>query len=247
MDVGRSAAKQNFESGIIADAVLQEIKKRGIPLDSNVGVLGYGFIGRKIAERLLPSVKQVIVFDPKTMKDSNNHRLSFVKSPIELVGECSTILGCSGQQAIKTTDIQKNASKLHLVSCSSGDLEFQEILKDFGLRPSKIYADKIEGEVSGRAVVVWNGGFPINFNRECEVEPEEAIMLTRALSFAGICLANQLLDSKPDPGRIMLDPALQRWVCQMHSKNYKTPTMHIHTKPPASWSAESEGRPAVPR
>ncbi len=243
VDVGRSAAKRRFESGIIANAIKHEALRNGSSLTGNVGILGYGHIGRQVASVLATLSKRIVVFDNNAKSLSGGTTsISFAKSAKDLIAECDTIFGCAGGSEVTHEFLpSKKTSRIEFASCSSGDVEFRHIL-DKLRKPWREYACDVSGKIGRAEVMVRNGGFPINFNRQSEVEPDESIMLTRALCFGAICWANELLDRRPKPGLIMLDVGLQKWICQRHYMHFDTPVENIPNED-TWWSDNSGGRP----
>jgi hypothetical protein len=245
IDVGRSAAKRFFESRVIAQAIKHEVLRRGIPIADKVGVIGYGHIGKEIISWIQPLCRSIVVFDSdqKTRTDRIKS-VSFAKSPRDLAAECDVIFGCSGEPEFSADVLSgKKPSRFDLVSCSSGDVEFAPVLAKLSV-PWNDYAGDLSGKLGRAEVTVRNGGFPINFNRQFEVESDETIMLTRALCFGAICWANDLLDRKPKPGLIMLDVGLQRWICERHFGHFDAPIQNVPEED--KWWPENSGGRSAP-
>jgi hypothetical protein len=242
IDVGRSAAKRRFESGVIARAVRCEVSRRRIPVTDRIGVVGYGHIGKEVVSALKPMSKSIFVFDKDAKARTDvTKSITFTKTAKELAAECDVIFGCAGEPEFGVELLgSRRSAHFDFVSCSSGDVEFLDVLQKLSL-PWGDYAGDLSGKIGRAEVTVRNGGFPINFNRQFEVEPDETIMLTRALCFGAICWANELMDRRPKPGLIMLDVGLQRWICERHNVHFNAPV----DKAPEDdkwWSDNSGGR-----
>lgn len=248
IDVGRSAAKRCFESQTIATAVRHQMIEGGVSLkEATIGIIGYGYLGSQVASSLQPSSKNIIVFEneKKRRSDAETQGFALAESLEQIVRDCTIVVGCGGTaQLTEKHFAEKKHDPIELVSCSSGDIEFSSILR--ALRQSRQsesdYGADVSGEIGGSQVTVRNGGFPINFNRVSELEPDQEIMLTRALYFAGICWANELIERRPAPGLIRLHPNIQKWVCEHHYMHHTQPIEAL-PKDDSFWSVHSEGRP----
>jgi hypothetical protein len=187
VDVARSAAKRFFEASIIAAGVLERVKHLHVLRDSrSVGVIGMGYVGRQIAGELLRRGKTIYTYDMKpeqTLKgcESTGHWSDCFQ-------QAAFIFGCTGADFMKKSGLGwvRGVGERHLVSLSSRDIEFQELLRNGEGTEQNGKFGLIKTSYRGAGpFVIMNGGFPINFDRQAEWESEEAISLTRALVLLG--------------------------------------------------------------
>lgn len=164
--------KKNIESKIIAQSIMKSLSIYDWFTDiKKIGVLGYGSIGKSIAE-IVSNSHGIHVYDPKI----ENVPKEFQSTYETIMDQCELIIGCTGQDAFKSDTKLASKKNQYFVSASSKNIEFLSLLKIQKLDPSK-------------NIHILNNGFPINFNRENEVENFEDILLTRGLLFAGILQA----------------------------------------------------------
>ena len=196
IDVARSAAKRFFEARIIAAGVFEKVKLLHVLRDMrSVGVVGVGYVGRQIACELRRKGKTVYTYD------KNPNRRVKGCLPVGHWSECMEradfIFGCTGRDFMRDgLRWLGEVGPKHLVSLSSRDVEFQELLRQGAPieKHGKFGLIKVSYRNAGPFLVM-NGGFPINFDREAEWETDEAISLTRALVLVGV-LQSLYLDAE---------------------------------------------------
>ena len=194
IDVARCAAKKNFEARIIVDGAMRKVLSLHILKKiKKVGVVGIGALGQKLSDRLSARKDmEVFTYDrgPYTYhKDSN-----VCDSWLECVQQSELIFGCTGhnfmhQKLNILKRINDNKAR-HLISLSSRDVEFQTLLLESkeNIIRSQYSMFKIN-PFSSSAYYIYNGGFPINFDRQQEWETSAEISLTRALVLIGVLQA----------------------------------------------------------
>ncbi len=226
INMANCATKRFLESPLIAEAVVEKLSPV-IPVSrepTTCGVIGYGAIGKAIAEKLLSLGHRVITYDrdPAQLKTANL-RKNFLATHdlISLVASADLLFGCSGQDVTYSVEAFRLSSRdKTLISCSSGDREFLTLLQliqknsQSGLvinpRQDVIYESEFGGKIT-----ILRGGFPYNFDDSGESVPANDIQLTRALVLAGVF---QAIDFFRNPhvlgekGLYALDAELQKFV-----------------------------------
>lgn len=210
IDVASSYLKTNIEPWIVIDAI---IRKTGTIIESFkskvIGIVGYGHIGKILAQYLIKNGFTVIVFDKEIdLVDIPNRRPSIN----DLFLEASLIIGCTGEDCSSKEWIKiANEDKL-LMGFSSGDIEFNSLIKLLNHDPlSKKYFPLDDLSIStnkGFKITVKRGGYVANFDRTKESSPANIIQLTRGLLFSAF-LSSFKYSHKTVHGRIPLDEKLQ--------------------------------------
>lgn len=197
IDVSRSAAKRYFESKIISTGIFRKLRDSALIAEGmRIGVVGIGALGFSLARLLQSEGFDVRCFDLD--RGRRRGRLRFCINAIGLLENTDIVLGCVGRNWMHDLSLSEPFKARRFVSCSSRSVEFQAIL-----RASKVvlagagdpqYADYRVPIKGGRELTVYNGGFPINFDRHKEWETAEEISLTRALLLAGIVQSINIVD-----------------------------------------------------
>lgn len=199
-----------------------------------IGIIGFGHLGSTICKFLHSiGVKSLLAYDrdanafavPEARFVTQVHRRS------DLVFKSEIVLGCTGSAleniemalfagtyvAAKhkrlATDSAHSLPPKFFGSCSSGDREFSQLFPYLMTVNRKFRGsafDNATGQVGEFFVTLFNGGFPLNFDRQREYEPLERIQLTRELTFGSLVQAHQiLLSGALSPIPIKLDVAMQ--------------------------------------
>jgi len=177
LSVADSELKRTFEPPHVAAAVVQNIKNflpdvnfRG----KKAGLLGYGSIGEKIAERLRFESMKVTIYDADQEKllKASQEGYEIARTSRELVRNSSLIIGSSGNLTIGRNEILELQHGAYLVSASSEQYEFciGELINLSGGREEKLI---INGRIVGTKYVIRRydnpeifllaDGYPINF------------------------------------------------------------------------------------
>ena len=179
INVAASAGKKYFEFKVIVNGVMTKIKSEGFLRRTDVpGVIGIGALGSRLATRLNSEGYLVNSYDINP-----NKRIPFAyrqTSWLDTVKKSNVIFGCTGRNFMhfNNNEIFSIGGIKHCFSVSSRDVEFnifsctQETYEDF---------ETVEVTARDGAVFhIYNGGFPINFDRKKEWEPFLDISITRS-------------------------------------------------------------------
>jgi S-adenosylhomocysteine hydrolase len=230
IEVASSLAKRLIESPMIATAISDHICKTASVMEvTKYGIVGYGSIGKAVSRALHQEGYEVSIYDKNRLKIPD---YLLKKSDVrDLLNDSQFILGCTGVDVIPEPEILGDIPGIKiLASCSSGDYEFNKLLKykqDYATRDGELidtlsdiqieYPEKI-----GSKMTILRGGFPINFDGVKESEPAVDIQLTRGLLLGAVIqttlyFANPSLLTK-NKNRKMLDPYIQRKVVNTWQK-----------------------------
>jgi hypothetical protein len=225
VDVGSSAVKRLCEPPVVIDAVLSRAQRR---LDAHtrlprVGVVGLGYIGMALFERLLDSHYELSVFDTR-LHESQRLRSYCAGSIRDVIDRSDVIFGCTGSDITRDLDedIRRRSlswGRREFISLSSADDEFYSLKSTLiarGDAPSVYRVDSIpdlNGEVWDTSVALPRNGFPINFDNSRRSAPLVDIQGTLAALVGGLCQANQVTRAAAAASRrIILDEGLQAWL-----------------------------------
>jgi hypothetical protein len=224
IETASCAAKKFFESPLIAEAVISKLTPF-IPVHKKkliCGVIGYGSIGKAIADKLSSLKHQVLIYDNNHIKKNNKSFEHIVTNDLDAAMACSDyIFGCTGNDVIKSLDIFRFCSQdKTLISCSSEDKEFLSLIQFIQQEENFKISTDFFGDIHykndmGATITILKGGFPINFDKSGESVPHKDILLTRALVLVSFLQATLFLKDKDfikQSGRYMLDPKLQKFV-----------------------------------
>lgn len=199
--VCRSAAKLLFESQIIARGIVRKLDSLELLTGKTVGIVGLGALGAALARNLMDKGIFTIGAD---VRPAPEDLANIIVDLPELLHSSDVIVGCTGLDMLSGVDLSGITGRKTFVSCSSSDIEFRSILRQF---PTSERFGTTQGWIGQMHCTVPNGGFPINFDRVREWELFEEIILTRKLMLKGLLQAKPLVGSAPRG--VMLDPAVQ--------------------------------------
>ncbi len=195
--VARSPLKE-IEAIFVGDSAVsamnQILREIGSTISSRRGlVIGYGMIGKSIANSLRAKNVHVNVYDKEDHKNLGafNHGYQIHKK-LELLKKCDIIFSATGTSAMSLEDIENCKSGCILVSAGSKDIEFDvEGLRDLAIK-TELPAKNIEKFYlpSGNLVYLVNRGTAVNFL--IKSVPDEIIDLV----FSEIILCSILLLKK---------------------------------------------------
>jgi hypothetical protein len=212
IDVARSAAKRRFEAKIISEGVLRKVRDldimRGV---DRVGVAGIGALGCALAQSLTELHKQVHIYDVKQYCCKPDGA-KIATGLGNLLRQSDVLFGCTGRNFLRLGALEKIKHKLQLVSCSSRDVEFLDLLR---LGKIEKYQSNdpfgpLQVKLGEHTHSIANGGFPINFDRKEEAETAEQIVLTRALVLSGIFQALCVKSGRYWKDALKLSPSIQK-------------------------------------
>lgn len=243
IEVASAAIKKQIESPMIAQAVLNRLKKLlpNLHLGKRTvcGVVGNGAIGSAVAKYLLSLGQTVLIYDENiaTFQGLAGKKLVRVPHIPMLIANCSHVFSCTGRDITKDVDILEVVENdISLISCTSEDKEFLSLLQKLAEEGKRFYFEPLADIIClgnrKHKISILKSGFPINFDRSVFSVPSKDIAITRAL-LLGAAIQAILTASKPidngatiyQPERQMLDPylqqfALKEWLKQLPTHDY---------------------------
>jgi hypothetical protein len=172
INVARSDTKLTDEPEVVSKRAYEMMIARNlINKDKVYGIIGNGIIGNNLYKYMKRKGHNIIIFDKKF---DNENILNKVKT------ESDYIIGATGVDCLKDYRDLKNGCSL--ISISSGDIEFNSLLKYVDTKCDK---NNLFSDINIRNVYIINGGFPITFDRINGAEDRE-ILITYGLWFVGI-------------------------------------------------------------
>jgi S-adenosylhomocysteine hydrolase len=224
VDVARSETKSDVEGPLIAESMLRGLHRAEQQLgrpSGRVAVVGLGTIGRRVADLLASTGRDVLVHDrdssARQTAGAEGHRVVALAAAY---AEADVIVGCTGYPIIAAGELDRLRRPCLLVNGASSDLEFPlwshrrpdaVVAHDGPVDPGRpwLYHYRVEAEQSH---VLAAGGFPVNFFRTDEPIPARQFQVTRALMLAGAAQAV----AETRPGVRPLHPELQAFVRSAH-------------------------------
>jgi len=216
--VASSAAKTLIEPPIVSEAV--RIQLGGIISDLNpnyIGIIGYGHIGKALASDLCKDYR-VGVYDRGHINIQNpNKNIELHNSKTDLYRLSDVIIGATGEDISDESWLTNSNGDKTLISVSSGDIEFNSILKkchDFLLEPIISPLQDLKLKTShGDNLLILRGGLVANFTGKPDSSPGHIIQMTRGLLLSSIIQSIKLLkDNKSIKGEVPLDHRMQKEV-----------------------------------
>ncbi len=199
ISVATSKLKGTFEPQYIGRAVVENIKRLlpDISLNGkNVGLFGYGTIGREIADWFRSNKSIVTVFDlsPENRLLAQQNGFLLASSPEENATNKNFVIGASGNESINSKVIANLTHGTYIVSASSElyEVDIDELTR---LQSSTTQLKQQGGEIIGtdfelppskKVIHVIANGYPINF-WGFESMPNEASDLIMSLIFLCAC------------------------------------------------------------
>jgi len=224
IDVATCAAKKYLEAKIIVNEIIEKLVDKLPPINSSVscGVIGVGIIGKVVVKKLLELGYEVLIYDKFPQEIQSLAKVKWCNSISELIAKADYVFGCTGRDISAECNILKLVNKhKYFISCSSEDKEFLSLLRliQQNSNLNKWPYDPLEDicyRVSDNASIhIFQGGFPINFDRSGETAHPYDIQLTRCLLFGALIQAISTLPKLQQfniNGRVMLHPLIQQFV-----------------------------------
>lgn len=255
IETASCAAKRILESPLIAEAVVTKLTTL-IPVHHEAlacGVIGYGAIGKAVANKLSSMGHKVIVYDNQSHRLKEEKGIIFTNEVAAVVAFSDYLFGCTGQDIAKTIDLFRLCNKNKtLISCSSEDKEFLSLInyiQSVSAPPTTTQPlnDIIYQNDVGAEVRILRGGFPINFDGSGESVPHRDIELTRGLVLGSALQATRFFKN-PDilkrGNRYMLDPGIQKsivneWIRGQPPKRFSEKI--INNFQDLDWIAQNSG------
>jgi adenosylhomocysteinase len=210
--VARSALKE-IEAKFVGNAAILAIdsvfRELGVSLAGrNALVIGYGMIGKNVANALQSQNVRVSVYDKKDHRNLKAYCRGFVVDrKIELLKHADIIFSATGERAVTLADIEICRDNVVLASVGSQDIEFDiKGLRELAVRSEKIgpYITKFVLPNSKNVMVV-NDGVAVNLI--IQSVPSEVMDLV----FAELITCSALLLRHPGqyiPGQIYQTPEI---------------------------------------
>ena len=238
VDVARSEPKARLESPWIGESVCRALRAgladRPLAAGDECLVLGYGTIGRAVAETLAHDLevprRHIHVLDPvqhaQARAHADGHPQWVPRADPRL--RFQLVVGCSGRTSFSVGDRVFLRDGAVLASASSGSAELS---REQFVELADTHADDdicvverdtlgtrslhqpIDIQLVDRTVRLLNGGFPVNFDGGVNSVPPEQIQVTRALML-GAALQAIATDER---GVLPLEPAFCAWVDQRYA------------------------------
>lgn len=216
-----SAAKVIIEPPIVSEAVKIQLGKIIEELHpENIGVVGYGNIGKAVAKDFRDKYS-IFVYDIKTKLNGDLlEGVAYSKSLSNLYNDSNVIIGATGQDISDLNWLTNSTADKTLISVSSGDIEFNNLLRqckpyltDELKSPLQILKMKT---LKGHSLKILRGGMVANFTGKPDSSPGHIIQVTRGLLFSAVAqIIRDNAKLKMTSGAIMLDPAFQSEVVQL--------------------------------
>ena len=241
VNVARSTPKRTLEPPFIGRAVCESLRKHLAQLPANSGslrclVLGYGAIGRQIAEFLPQAIgiarSRVHVHDSDAARQNAAVGAHFSRwCRGDFKQRFHVVIGCSGRQSFTLGDRAYLEDGALLASASSGTVElsrqdFVELAaaSDFddisvcreGLDEQDVHSN-LHMKLVDRTATFLNGGFPINFDGRVNCIPARYIQPTPTMMVAATIQAVKAIDDR-QCGIVELDPTFCTWVDEAFRK-----------------------------
>lgn len=223
VNVARSHTKTIYESPSIAKAMVDEFlslrdeyKRCGIldELNNQVALVGYGFIGENVANRLLAEGFELKVseLDIQRRSIAVSNGLAIVENYRNSFTSAGIIIGTTGGNNISEADLNNARNGVMLANMASSDIEFgawdlrpRGIIVHQNRLPSDEYylnsqmplpwRSLYKVNLHGKNAFLMNGGFPTDFSGKINPIPIENIQLTSALLLGGVVQAVRSRDS----------------------------------------------------
>jgi S-adenosylhomocysteine hydrolase len=227
IDVAKSAAKVIIEPPIVSESItiqLGEIIAKLMP--HKIGIIGYGHIGKAVAKEL-KSKYQILVYDNVKKKIPQTDIIDgvvYCNSANEIYNQSDVLIGATGQDISDLNWLTNSTGDKTLISVSSGDIEFQGLLKECKpyltekfTNPTDVLNLKTKQQ---HKLTILRGGMVANFTGTQHSSPGEIIQMTRGLLFSAVIQIlrdNESLSKEHNP--IMLAPEFQKEVVAMWFKD----------------------------
>jgi len=221
--VATSCAKRFIEPPIVLRAAEAKLAKRmtGFRRVRRKGVIGLGNIGYRIAAGFAKDNSRLFVCDKdrRTLHEFLTEFPSAVgcANVCDLISQSDLVFGCTGAETLPRACWTKlGVGQKTLVSCSSGDVEFQALLRS-GIGRARNSFDPfsaVDFRFKKATLTILEGGFPITFDRAPVSAPLRDMQMTRALLVGAIIQAVVCVDQRTigSRGLEMLHPAIQAFV-----------------------------------
>jgi hypothetical protein len=236
IEVASCAAKRFLEPPLIAEAVCARIGELFLQgRKQRCGVIGFGQIGRAVAVYLAQNGSSVSVYDIRDISREVPLGMRISKSLHDLLDASDLVFGCAGNDVLRSPEqeLEGLTGRKVFVSCSSGDTEYNTLLRRIGEQDSQLAHEPL-GTIRTRfphenlELIIRRGGFPLNFDGTEESVGED-IQLTRGLLLGAVLQALQDLPTRPH--REMLAPQVQQFVVNSWRRHRRLERYPVQTPP----------------
>ena len=190
INVAQCAAKRWFESKIIATGLLSKVNAIDeIDYSKRLGVAGFGAVGSALVDLLVKRSVRLNVHDVTNRHIPAVKKFRYISDQKAFLKDSDIIFGCVGRDWIDSASIRGLSGEKLFISCSSRDVEFGQVFRNFELYPTSHSQFSDLTVTNDGQKTILNAGFPINFDREVEYEKLSEIVITRALILAAVIQA----------------------------------------------------------
>lgn len=177
ISIASSTLKQIAESPEVGNAIARNLDifltKINCSLSQrNVGVLGYGWIGRNVAIALANRGAKVLIYDENAIQmiraqiDARDYNFK-IENRETVLKLAEIIIGATGNplSKLKAKDFKDLKNNVILANATSKQIEFDIPYLEKNAREIKRISSKITKYImkNGKTIVVLNNGYPINF------------------------------------------------------------------------------------
>jgi len=216
--VATSAAKRIIEPPIVSEAVKIQLGKKIKELKPDViGIVGYGNVGKAIANEFHKRYRILIYDSDLDIKKEKQKNIQFCKTKDELYIQSDVIIGATGHDISDLKWLKESNGEKTLISVSSGDIEFNKILRNCESQLIEQLKSPLQDLMirthNGFILQILRGGLVANFTGKPDSSPGPVIQMTRGLLFAAIIQViehNHKLNDSIGP--LVLNPTLQEAV-----------------------------------
>jgi len=166
-----------------------------------LGIIGFGSIGRGMAQLAVRQGNKVMFYDPTSdlqIPQQLQGKITRLDTLEQLLMSCDYVLGCSGRNPFKDKWPMDHRPGIKLFSGSSGDEEFGPIIRDLrekgGFQVAHDTWDMTSDEGPSGPILIAYHGYPYNFiSRDGEAVPTNIVQLETGGLLAGLIQARSHL------------------------------------------------------
>ncbi len=225
----RTAVKLQIGGPMFSRCVIDNLRTRflsgNLVRGEELGIIGFGSIGRGMAQLAVRQGHKVMFYDPTPDLQIPQHlqgKITRLDTLEQLLVSCDYVLGCSGRNPFKDKWPMDHRPGIKLFSGSSGDEEFGPIIRDLrekgGFQVAHDTWDMTSAEGPSGPILIAYHGYPYNFiSRDGEAVPTNIVQLETGGLLAGLIQARSHLalhenGDEENTGINRLAPEAQRFV-----------------------------------
>lgn len=195
INVAESRIKLELESPLIGNAVVTNIRNLLSELgddiiNKDVGLVGYGSIGKEVARTLVKYDLRLTIFDddPEKLKAVESG-IEVVHTSEELMRNRDIIIGCSGHKWVQTKELKNINRSVYFVNATSKlkEIDYKHF-NDAVEAPTRLrrFGSEYRLRVGHKPMIrLLADGFPVNFFGESV--PDQQIQFIPALLLSSAC------------------------------------------------------------